>query len=482
MTAVNWHAVPGILAERDPEPCALCRTRRRVPWRIRPGTIAAVQEVVRLAARNGISLYPVSGGKNWGYGSWLPPEDETTVLDLSGLKVIDPVDRATAAVRIEAGVTQIGLAEYLTANAAQFWCNVTGAGSATSILGNALERGIGYAGRRDQEIFGYEVVLPDGTLHRPDPEACSPALNRPCGLDVDSLWPQANLGIVVAARVRLRRHQEREDAVVLRGGYLDILETCRRALAEGILTLPVHIGEPGRTKRVGAGLLAYLLKREPSDHEVARIFPETGQHTALAAIHGRHAVVNAAYRELRKIAVHGVKLQRANARTLRLAERAFSLLGLGHAATRLAALRPLLALTWGEPSNVGLTALDPAGRSDPDRSAEGAFYLNCASSLASEASVQIETIFRAAWKDIALTRIALDHACLLTIGTLHFADRDAEHAHSAAREINASLRRSGFPPYRQGINDQFAPSALALRLKKALDPTGIIAPGRYGMR
>jgi 4-cresol dehydrogenase (hydroxylating) len=70
---------------------------------------------------------------------------------------------------------------------------------------------------------------------------------------------------------------------------------------------------------------------------------------------------------------------------------------------------------------------------------------------------------------------------MLTIYTLHFDDAEAGAAQAAGAAIVGELRASGFPQYRLDINTRGAPGAddIARRLKEALDPDGLVAPGRY---
>jgi len=456
----------------------LCRSRRAVPFVIQPEDINAVRAAVRVAATKGTAIHPISTGKNWGYGSSLPARDGSAIMDLSRLRAIGPVDRDTLSVRIETGVTQKQLYDYLCVNSPSLWCNVTGAGADTAIIGNALERGIGYAGEREDELYAFEVVLADGTLYQPDREWSNPA-RAAVGLKVDALWPQTNLGIVVAARVRLRLRQEREDAVILQGPLDDIVAVTRRAWEEHLFNLPVHIGEPGRTSRVGAGVLARLSGSEPTAAEVQRVFPENKGHSALCALHGRATVVNAAWRELRGMLPAGVTARRANHGRLKFASRLFTILGLKFHALRLRAIEPLLALTWGVPSDIGLTALDQAGRLNPDNSLEGAIYLNAISAPKSESAKTIERLCRESWANVALTRIVVNAHCMLSIITVHFSDEETPRAHAAASSMADALRIAGFPPYRLGINVTTPDDALTKAIKQALDPRGIIAPGRY---
>jgi hypothetical protein len=222
---------------------------------------------------------------------------------------------------------------------------------------------------------------------------------------------------------------------------------------------------------------------EPTAEHVRHIFPENGGHSALAALHGRARVVDAAWHELRGLmAACGVTGQRIAAHRLTGTQTWLRRLGLRRMAERLAAVHPLLALTWGVPSDVGLTALDPSGRADPDRSQEGALYLNAVSSLSVDDAIKVHVILQRHWPQVALTRIVIDAHSLLTIATLHFTDAASGEAHAAARLLANALRVAGFPPYRLGINDPAPPASdLALKVKQCLDPAHLLAPGRYGL-
>jgi hypothetical protein len=55
-------------------------------------------------------------------------------------------------------------------------------------------------------------------------------------------------------------------------------------------------------------------------------------------------------------------------------------------------------------------------------------------------------------------------------------------AHNWAKLAQKELASSGFPPARTSIDDMYYDSGhleMALALKKAVDPLGIISPGRY---
>ena len=462
----------------------LCRSDRRIAGKLTPTSLEELRQIVRTASETKQRIYPVSRGRNYGYGSFLPVENDCTLVELAAFDEIGELDRDSMSVRIGAGVTQRQLYDYLQAHAANLWFNVTGAGAETSVVGNGMERGIGYAGDRTDELFGLEVMLADGSLHIPSENPdFAPWRNQSAGPCFDGLWSQSNLGIVTAARLRLRVRQERECAIVMRGGFGPLLDVVREAFRARLLEMPVHLSEPGRTERLGAGLLAKLHGREPTAEHVQAVFPENGGHSALAALHGTARVVDASWSELRQLMrAHGVTAQRIAAHQIVGTGKWLRRLGLRRQAERLAAVQPLLALSWGVPSDIGLAALDPDGRADPNLARDGAIYLNATSATTHESAIRVQSIFNHHWRNVALTRIISDGHSLLTIATLHFGELQAAEAQEAARATVNALRAAGFPPYRLGINDPMpAAGGLALKMKESLDPGRILAPGRYGL-
>lgn len=461
----------------------LCRSSRRVLGRVRPGTVEAVAAIVRDCAGRGMALHPVSTGKNWGFGSFLPARDDEVLLDLSALTAIGPLDRAAATVRIEAGVTQAGLFAWLAQHAPELAVNVTGAGSDTSILGNALERGLGYSGSRAGEVFGLEAVLADGTVHQPEPGWFSSTGAASAGPQVDALFAQANYGVVTAAWLRLRRRQAVEVAVIISGELEPVFATVSAAYRQNLLTLPVHLGGGTRAELLQAGLLRTRWGREPSAAEVKEIFSgAVAAQTAIAAIHGEPRVVRAALRQLRGLGGDHVRIRALTAKQLDFWATWSRRLGQTRRAEFIGAMRPLLALTWGEPSNAGLAGLDFSDTSrNPDHTSTGCIYLNAVTVPDLAASRSVEKLTESAWPESALTRVFLSASVLVHVISLFFPNERAEAAHAAARTLGESLRRAGFPPYRLGLPTMGpgVPGALAHRLKTALDPRGLLAPGNY---
>ncbi len=455
----------------------LCRSRRRLRGRVCPQAAGQVADVMRACAARGWPVHPVSGGKNWGMGSYLPDHDDCVLLDLSGLKSIGPFDRAAASVRIEAGVTQKELYDWLAQEAPELAFNVTGAGKDTSIVGNAMERGLGYLGSRVTEFFGLEAVLADGTEHRPDPAWFSTTGSIPAGPQVETLFFQSNFAVVTAGWLKLRRRQEVEAAVVISGEFEPVFETVATAYRRGVLTLPVHMAGNQRADAIGAGLLRLLWGRKATLDEIRRVFPISSQQTALGALHGTRRVTAAALRELKAIAPASVKVHSITRERVESAAVWMRRLGLKGRATFLEAIRPLLALTWGEPTDAGLASL---GVANPDDAEEACIYFSAVCPLSFEASHRVELRLVESGLAYGLTRYFLAPDLIVHVMSAHFRGESNQDVAERIRVLSALFRADGWPPYRMGVPTMVASgSGLVARLKKAMDATGILSPGHY---
>ena len=138
-------------------------TTQSVPAILRPANTSQIQECLRIANRFRIPVYPISSGKNWGYGSSVPVADSSVLLDLGRLNQIVDFSEELAYVTVEPGVTQGQLHEFLQARKSGLWLDATGAGPDCSLIGNVMERGFGHTPYGDhfaQVCAVLEVVLP----------------------------------------------------------------------------------------------------------------------------------------------------------------------------------------------------------------------------------------------------------------------------------------------------------------------------------
>jgi 4-cresol dehydrogenase (hydroxylating) len=168
---------------------------------VAPITVEEVRAIVRAAAEYRVPLWPISRGKNLGYGGSAPHLSGSVVLDLSRMKKIE-VDEANGTVLLEPGVGFYDLYDHLQAKGIKLWLSVPG-NSWGSVAGNALDRGAGYTpyGEHASKICGLEVVLPDGDIVRTGMGALagSPTWNLyryGYGPSWDQLFCQSNFGVV----------------------------------------------------------------------------------------------------------------------------------------------------------------------------------------------------------------------------------------------------------------------------------------------
>ncbi|KAJ3461110.1 hypothetical protein MRS44_011977 [Fusarium solani] len=171
---------------------------------VRPGNVDEVSKIVKLANRYLVPLWPISRGRNLGYGGAAPRVRGSLVVDLGGrMNKIIEVDGKNACALVEPGVTFGALYEHLQQNDLKhLWVDVPDL-SGGSIIGNTLDRGVGYTPYGEHLTFhcGMEVVLPNGEVIRTGMGSL-PGTNTwqlfqyGFGPYHDGMFTQSNFGIV----------------------------------------------------------------------------------------------------------------------------------------------------------------------------------------------------------------------------------------------------------------------------------------------
>lgn len=172
---------------------------------VAPASVAEVQAIVRLANEHRIPLWPVARGKNLGYGTAAPRMAGSVVLDLGRMNRIIDIDARLATCVLEPGVSFFDLYEAVQREKLPLWLSVPG-NAWGSVLGNAFEHGIGYTpyGLHARNLCGFEVVLPDGDLVRTGMGAMSGnhawhLHPLSFGPTFDLAFTQSSLGVVTRA-------------------------------------------------------------------------------------------------------------------------------------------------------------------------------------------------------------------------------------------------------------------------------------------
>ncbi len=169
---------------------------------VAPGSVEEVQEVVRIANKYKTPLWTVARGKNLGYGTAAPRLPGSIVLDMGRMKKIRMVDEELGYCVIEPGVSFFDLYEHLQKMGGKLMMSVPGNGWG-SVMGNALDHGVGYTpyGLHASKICGMEVVMPDGGMLRTGMGAmegnhAAHLFPFNYGPTWDQMFTQSNLGIV----------------------------------------------------------------------------------------------------------------------------------------------------------------------------------------------------------------------------------------------------------------------------------------------
>ena len=167
-----------------------------------PASTEEVQAIVRAANQYRVPLWPVSGGKNFGYGGASPRMAGTVVLDLKRMNRVLEVSEADGYALLEPGVSYFDLYNHIQAKGYKLWLDVPDPGWG-SVVGNALDHGVGYTPYGDHFAMqcGMEVVLPNGELVRTGMGAMPgnttwQLFKYGFGPYIDGMFSQSNFGIV----------------------------------------------------------------------------------------------------------------------------------------------------------------------------------------------------------------------------------------------------------------------------------------------
>jgi (+)-pinoresinol hydroxylase len=176
-----------------------------------PASVEEVQAVVRAANRYKVPLYAISTGKNFAYGGPGPNLRGSVTVDLKRMNRILEIDEKRHVALVEPGVSYMDMYNYIQERGLKVMIDTADVGWG-GLMGNTLDRGIGYTlgPYRDHSnaCSGMEVVLPNGELMRTGMGALPGSAawqdyKYGFGPDPSGLFAQGNYGIVVKMGFRL---------------------------------------------------------------------------------------------------------------------------------------------------------------------------------------------------------------------------------------------------------------------------------------
>jgi 4-cresol dehydrogenase (hydroxylating) len=494
---------------------------RAIPAALVPTAVADIVALVKTARAQGVPLYPISQGNNWGYGSANPVVDGCVIVDLSAMNRILDLDADTGVLTIEPGVTQRQLRDYLHHHGLPFLVPVHGGGPDCSLVGNALERGYGITPYADHfgAVMALEAVLPNGELYRsPLSELGGVTVDRSFkwgfGPYLDGLFTQGNFGIVTQMTLALAPVPERIQAFFFGLARDEDLEPAvdriRATLREvGMITGSINLMnarrvlsmmEPYPFDRTAGGIIPPAVLQEMARRNQVMTWMGVG------AIYGNARVVKATRavirRTLRPVARRLTFLSPSLvSQALRWINRLPGQGGrLGHV---IGTLHKTLQLMAGSPSEIALplaywkSGTPPADGSplNPARDGCGLIWYAPLVPMKPERVrcyvEMVKTVCTDHGIEPLITLTSLSERCYDSTVPLLFDRRNAaetERAHACYEALFIAGRQEGFLPYRTSVQSMhlFTDPAmpcwrLARQLKQAVDPQNILAPGRYAL-
>lgn len=486
---------------------------------LRPASTDEVSRVAAIANQYRVPIYPISCGKNWGYGDRCAPTDGQVIVELSRMNRILEVNTELAYAVVEPGVTQGQLYDFLQQHNIPLWIDPTGAGPTASILGNTVERGYGITPYGDHfaQIAGMEVVLPTGEVvqtgfgHYGNAKAWR-VFPRGIGPYLDGLFTQSNFGIVTSIGVWLMPASPHVELCLFSAdqdqAVDELVERVRWLLLHRVLVGAVNLMHRNRILTVLRQYPWELMGgRTPMSEEVAQQLArqrQIGTWNGVAALYGTRRQVAAARAEIRRVLKASVdRLAFVSEGKLRLARRIPWLVKLVtgmDVGQLLAAVEPALGIVKGKPNAVSLNTCwwrskrQPANAlPDPHDHCCGVIWFSPVIPMTAghlrEFRRLAEPIMAKYRFECCITLTAVNpRAFDCTLPVLYDADdpEEAQRAAACHQELLSACAAAGYLPYRVDIHSMplvTSPSSsfgmLCRRLKSALDPNRVLAPGRY---
>ena len=496
---------------------------RRIPLILRPKCEKDVIALLRTAESHRVPIFPVSTGRNWGYGTSNPVRDGCALVELSGMNRILEFDQELGLVTLEPGVTQRQLRDYLEQRGLDFLVPVTGAGPDCSLIGNALERGYGITPVADHftAVTRIRAILADGSVYdSPLSELGGELIDRGfkwgVGPYIDGIFTQGNVGIVTSMTIALAPRPENIVGFFFGISAEDRLEDAVAAIRH---ILRQTNGATGSINLMNQRRVLSMIEPYPKELPSGHLIPDDAlaamakrnqimTWTGAGAIYGERGMVNAAKRivkkELKGIANRLVFFTPATSQRLfRWSNKVPGKLGV-QAQNIFGTLEKTMSLLAGAPSEIAMplsywksgTLPTPGNSFNPARDGCGLYWYSplvpMVPAKVRQYTTMVDRVCRENQIEPLITLTSLSDKCWDSTVPILFDPKDAQDTNRAKtchRSLFEAGRQAGFVPYRSHIDtmDWFVDSdsgfwQTAAKIKDALDPYGIIAPGRYSLR
>ncbi|MCL1050512.1 FAD-dependent oxidoreductase [Shewanella abyssi] len=481
-----------------------------------------IRRIIMVLNEFNLAFLPISSGHNWGYGSSMPVDDdrEHFILDLSNLKRIK-LNEELAIVNLQPGVTQQDLRVHLDQLKVKLMVPVTGAGPSCSIVGNALERGYGITPYCDHfaAVTSLRVVLADGTVYcsavnsldHTEAKVADIAYKWGLGAYLDGLFSQSNFGVVTNMSIRLAHLPEEVQSFYLFCENDADLNHALPLVREILRDFPgvvgsINIMDARRMLSMMVPSEQQLSLSLDTDVEELKRRYKVGSWTCVGSLYGKKGVVKAVKKAIRAKLNNSLGVKRAvfiSAWAIAVASKLLAILPervLTAPKRQLETLRKSTMIMRGEPNQVALPLAYWRNNQPPSTKLLNPARDNCGllwyaplipatCAKTREFVDMVRSICLKHGVEPLITMTALQHDCIDSTVPLLF-DRNDRLAVASAKDCLDELFdtgcKRGFIPYRLNVDQQkrLLPAddphwLVVKKIKAALDPNNILAPGRY---
>ena len=492
--------------------------KQRITGLIQVKNLEDIKAITLLASQYGVSLYPISLGKNWGYGSKLPTDKDSVILDLSDLNTVVEYNEELSYAVIEPGLKQKDLYKYLEDQGGALQMDPSGAGPDASVLGNIIERGFGIGKYCDRftSVAGLEVVLPSGEVIKTgfwgfENNNVSHIHRWGIGPYLDGIFTQANFGIVTKMTIWLNPKPE-----AVSGLYFtldnseklpDLVNSLRKLLLKDVFPGAFNLVDRGRVLTVRSQYPWQELpegKRLPFSHKLYSKF-SINSVNGFAPLFGTKEQVKTQIKEIKKELKDKVDsitfVSEPKLQLLEKTGKVLNLLGKPRLSKVAKGIRGTLEVFSGNPAPVSLPSsywrnkskVPPKENIDPARDNCGHIWLAPTVPMTGEHFQKFYSLvdnvlkfheFETALAFTSVTPRAF--SCTVPIFFDRSSESEVKRAHDCYDVLLKKCLDNGYPPYRVGIRSMETITKenkpywkLVKTIKDAIDPNGIISPGRY---
>jgi 4-cresol dehydrogenase (hydroxylating) len=458
-----------------------------------PTTVEEIQEIVRIANARKVALWTHGTGRNNGYGGPAPRVRGSVIVSLRKMNRVLEINDECAYAVVEPGVRWFDLYEALQAGGHRLMLSIADLGWG-SVVGNTLDHGITYMpyGVDMGMQCGMEVVLANGDVMRtgmgalPNGKAWH-VYKRGLGPTPDQLFMQSNFGIVTKMGVWLMPYPEVYMPLWLRVWKDDdlgpVLETLRVLMLDGTIRMvpqvinTVLLGSVFSTRdqwwQEDGPIPDTIIDKMARDLEIGRWCMRFALYGDEAVVDHRYQKIKDAFERIRGAEVWGAKCAPQDIPNLE------------HPAERIQGGVPNLewnAMTgWyggEEGGHIGFSPVAPTTARD---------------------GLALRDLLRAGIEGVGLDYMA----ALLPVNARSFVhitmvifdtkkEAQARAAYDVSKQLVREAAQAGYGEYRAHLDfmdlaaDQYSFNDHAYRrfterIKDALDPNGILSPGKQGI-